>query len=476
MTEQIKLFIGGEWVGGGGRDSIPVINPATEEPVADLCLATADDLQRVLEAADQGFRAWRALPAAERRQLMKKAAGLLRERADSLARTLTLEQGKTLPQAKGEILVTAAYVDELADCGARVAGRLLPVEPGGIERRIVYEPIGPIFAVSPWNLPAMMPGRKIGTSLAAGCSIIVKPAKETPQTAYLIAACFQDAGVPDGVVNVVSGDAALVSDTLIESDVVRKVSFTGSTDIGKMLAAKAGAHMKKVTMELGGHAPVIVFDDVDVRNVVNTLVPARYHNAGQSCMAATRFFVHDDVYAEFVEAFSEAAAALKLGDGMDEATDMGPLTSGRRVPVMEALVEDALVKGATLKAGGQRPERRGYFFEATVLADVPADATIMSEEPFGPVTPLTRFDDTDEVIRRANGTPYGLAAYVFTRDLGRADAIAAALDAGLVGINTTQIAGPVVPFGGVRDSGIGREGAMDGVLESMVSKTVSTGT
>ena len=474
MTDQVKLFIGGEWLEGGDRDTIPVINPATEKPVAELCMATKGDLERALEAAARGFRIWRTTPADERRILMRKAAALLRERADAIATALTIEQGKTLAQAKGEILVTAAYFDELADCGARVVGRILPVESSGVRRRIVHEPIGPVFAVSPWNLPAMMPGRKIGTSLAAGCSVIVKPAKETPQTAYLIAACCQDAGIPDGVVNVVSGPSSLVSDTLIASDVIRKVSFTGSTEIGKQLAAQAGRHMKKVTMELGGHAPVIIFDDIDIQNAVAAIVPARYHNAGQSCMAATRFFVHDAVYDEFVSKFSTAAAALTVGDGTDTNTDMGPLTSERRIPVMTALIEDAVAKGATVSAGGTRPDRPGYFFTPTVLVDVADSADIMTEEPFGPVTPMARFSQIDDLIRRANSTPYGLASYVFTRDQARADQIAAALDAGLVGVNTTNIAGPAVPFGGVRDSGIGREGAMEGIIESMTTKTVTT--
>ncbi len=475
VLDQVRLFVGGEWLEKGSRDVISVVNPATEEPVSEVCMATLEDLERALEAADRGFHVWRAMPSAVRCRLMKATAALIRERAENIATVLTLEQGKTIAQAKGEVMVTAAYMDDLAECGVRIAGRLLQPEESGLGRRIVYEPIGPVFAVSPWNLPAMMPGRKIGTSLAAGCSIVLKPAKETPQTAYLIAACCQDAGIPEGVVNVVSGPSGLVSDTMIASDVIRKVSFTGSTEIGKLLAAKAGTHMKKVTMELGGHAPVIVFDDVDVSRAVSMLVPARYHNAGQSCMAATRFFVHDAVYDEFVAKFSRAASGLALGDGADGGTDMGPLTSGRRVPVMQTLVADAVDRGSTLMAGGGRPDRRGYFFEATVLADVPDDALIMTEEPFGPVTPIARFEDVDDVVERANGTPYGLAAYVFTRDLAKANRVAGLLEAGLVGINSTNVAGPAVPFGGVRDSGVGREGAIEGVLESMTTKTVSTG-
>ena len=474
MTHQIRLFIGGEWVEPGSRDTVEVLNPVTEKPVSELCLATVDDLGRVLEAADQGFNIWSAMPAAVRGRLLKKAASLMRERADAIARVLTLEQGKTLAQAKGEVMVTAAYIEDLAECGARVAGRLLQIEESGVRRRIVHEPVGPVYAVSPWNLPAMMPGRKIGTTLAAGCSIILKPAKDTPQTAYLIAACCQDAGIPDGVVNVVSGPSSLLSDTLIASDVIRKISFTGSTEIGKIIAAQAGACMKKATLELGGHAPVIVCHDVDVQSAVSMLLPVRYHNAGQSCMATSRFFVHDAVYDEFVAGFSSQASAITLGDGTDPATDMGPLTSERRVPVMEALVEDARNNAATVTAGGKPLDREGYFFEATVLAGVPDSAAIMREEPFGPVTPIAPFNEIDDVIERANSTPYGLASYVFTKDMARAEYLAESLEAGLVGVNSTNVAGPAVPFGGVRDSGIGREGAMEGVLESMTTKTVST--
>jgi len=474
MTEQIRLFVAGRWIARGTRDVMPVLNPATEETIAELVMASPDDLELALNAAAEGFEIWRRLAAAERACLLRKTATLIRERVDAISRTLTLEQGKTLTQAAGEVMMTAAYLDELAELGARICGRVLEREPSGVTRVVRYEPIGPVFAVSPWNLPAMMPGRKIGTALAAGCSIIVKPAKETPQTAYLLAACCQDAGIPDGVVNVLSGPSSVLSDTMISSKVIRKVSFTGSTEVGKTLAATAGAHMKKVTMELGGHAPVIVFDDVEVEGVVSALVSARHHNAGQSCMAATRFFVHERIHDEFVAKFSGAAAALRIGEGIDAATQMGPLTSARRVAVMQALVEDAVRTGASVETGGGRPDRPGYFFDPTVLSGLADSATVMSEEPFGPITPIVGFGDIEDVVARANATPYGLAGYVFSRDRAQAEFVASALDAGLVGINTTDIAGPTVPFGGVRDSGIGREGALEGILETMTTKTVST--
>ena len=472
--ERIRLYIDGEWLEPAGRDHLPVVDPATESVVSELCLATPDDLERALHAAARGFDAWRQTSIAERTRLMHATARLLRERADTIARILTLEQGKTIGQALGELQITAAYIDDLAEVGARIHGRQLSNDDARLSRVVLHEPVGPVFAVSPWNLPAMMPGRKIGNSLAAGCSVILKPAKETPQTAYLIAECCHDAGIPAGVVNVVSGPAALISETMITSDVIRKVSFTGSTAIGKSLAALAGANMKKVTMELGGHAPVIVLDDVDAESVAGMLVQARYHNAGQSCMAATRLYVHSAVYERFVDAFTRDAEELALGSGLEPATDMGPLASERRPPVMAQLVEEAVGRGARLTTGGRQPDRRGYFFEPTVLADLPDDAAVMREEPFGPVSAIARFDNLEDAIARANSTPYGLAAYVYTNDLSVARRVSAELDAGLVGINTTNVAGPAVPFGGVRDSGIGREGAVEGILESMTTKTVST--
>ena len=474
MSKLIRLFIDGEWVESGARDVIPVLNPATEKTVAELCMANQDDLDHALAAAQRGFDIWRSTPASRRAQLLRNTAALMRDRVATIGAVLTQEQGKTLPQASGEILTTAAYFDELASCSTRVIGQLLPQEDSGVARSIIYEPIGPVFAISPWNLPAMMPGRKIATTLAAGCSIIVKPAKETPQTAYLIAQCCQDADIPDGVVNIVSGASSLISDTLIASPIIRKISFTGSTEVGKMLAQTAGSYMKKATMELGGHAPVIVFDDVEVESVVSMMVPSRYANAGQSCMAATRFFVHDSIYDNFVAAFTKKTAGLKLGNGLDDGIDMGPLTSERRLLVMERLVADAIQSGATLVHGGKRLQRPGYFFEPTILSEVPDQAKIMMEEPFGPITPIIRFDNIDDVVNRANSTPYGLASYIFSRDLNVAHYVASALHAGLVGVNTMNVAGPTVPFGGIGDSGIGREGAMEGLLESMTTKTIST--
>ncbi len=473
MAKTLKLCIDGQWREGGDGEVMPVVNPATEEVVANLCMASAADLNDVLDSALRGFEVWRSVSPAERAAHIRGVASLLRERIEQIAKTLTIEQGKTLSQSRWEVAGTAAYFDDLASWAERVYGRLVSQDGLGITRSIVYEPIGPTFAVAPWNLPAMLPGRKIATALAAGCSVVVKPAKETPETAYLIVQCCKDAGIPDGVVNAISGSSSAISDTLISSSVIRKVSFTGSTGVGKQLAQLCGLHMKKATMELGGHAPVIVCADSDVEDVIDLTVAGRYSNAGQSCIAPTRFFVERASYERFVEAFSARVKAMKVGNGLDNV-DMGPLTSARRIPVMEGLVADAKEHGATVTAGGKRIEGKGYFFEPTVLRDVPDTAEIMFEEPFGPITPIDAFDDLDEVIARANSTPYGLSSYVFTESLSVAGYLSRNVEAGMVGVNSLNAAAPPVPFGGVRDSGIGREGSMEGVLESMVTKTIST--
>lgn len=471
---QIRLFIDGKWREGSNGETLDVINPANEEVIGKLSVATQEDLGDALNAVAKGFLVWKNTPASDRARIIHKTADLMRERIDEMALINTIEQGKPVGQSKFEIMVTANYFDDLADRGVEVNNKEYTPDPIGINRSIQYEPIGPIYASSPWNLPAMMPGRKIATALAAGCSIIVKPAEETPETAAMIAQCCQDAGLPDGVVNLVYGSPQMISDTLIASPIIRKISFTGSTEVGKLLAQMAGTHMKKATLELGGHAPVIICDDVDVEQVVKTTVPARYANSGQSCMAATRFFVQEKIYDQFVELFTREVKNLQTGDGTQENTDMGPLANERRLKVLEALVKDAVSQGSRITTGGNRMSGKGFFFEPTVLVDVPDNANIMTEEPFGPITPIASFQTIDEVIKRANATPYGLASYVFSHNQKLADEISDGLEVGLVGVNSMNVAGPVVPFGGVKDSGIGREGAMDGIMECLVSKTISS--
>jgi succinate-semialdehyde dehydrogenase/glutarate-semialdehyde dehydrogenase len=475
MNELVGLYVDGTWRPAKSDQTAALVNPATGEEFGRLSLASPADIDDALAAARRGFTRWRAIPSVERCRLLSLVGQLMRERVDAMARDLTLEQGKPLPQAKGEILATADYFTAIASAAMNLFGRVVPAGSDGIRRMVTYEPIGPVFAVSPWNLPAMMPGRKIANSLGAGCSVIVKPARETPLSAYAIAKCCEDAGIPTGVVNVLCGDAAQISAAMVTSEVIRKISFTGSTAVGKALAQLAGASLKKMTLELGGHAPVLVFDDVDLEAVVEATVSARFANAGQSCLAPTRFFVQRRNYAQFVEHFSARASALRVGDGRDPGTEMGPLASARRLTVMDTLVRDAVHKGARLTAGGIRLERPGFFFAPTVLADVPESAALMSEEPFGPVTAIVPFEDVSAVIERANATAYGLAAYVFTRDFDLAQRVVAQLEAGMVGINSMSVAHPSVPFGGVKDSGIGREGALDGLLDSMVTKSISVG-
>lgn len=475
MHELVGMYIDGTWRLAKSGATTPLVNPATGEEFGRLSLASSADIADALAAAQRGFARWRKIPSTERCRLISLAGQLLRERVDAVGRDLTLEQGKPLAQAKGEIFATADYFTGIAAAATNLFGRVPPTGSDGIRRSVIYEPIGPVFAVSPWNLPAMMPGRKIANSLGAGCSVIVKPAKETPLSAYAIAKCCEDAGIPPGVVNVICGDAAQISEAMIASSVIRKVSFTGSTPVGRVLAQHAGTSLKKITLELGGHAPVIVFDDADLEEVVKATVMARFANAGQSCLAPTRFFVQKPRYAQFVELFSAQASALRVGDGTDPATQMGPLTSARRLPLMDTLVSDARQKGARVTAGGKRLERPGFFFAPTVLADVPKHSALMSEEPFGPVTAIVPFDEVQEVIDRANATAYGLAAYVFTRDADLAVSVVAQIEAGMVGINSMSVAHPSLPFGGVKDSGIGREGAYDGLLDSMVTKSISVG-
>jgi succinate-semialdehyde dehydrogenase/glutarate-semialdehyde dehydrogenase len=475
MRELAPMYIDGIWRPAQSGNTAGLVNPASGEEFGRLSLASAPDIDAALAAAQRGFARWRQLPLAERCRLISLVGELLRERVDAIARDLTLEQGKTLAQARGEILATADYFTGIAAAAMNLSGRTVPTGSDGMRRSVTYEPIGPVFAVSPWNLPAMMPGRKIANSLGAGCSVIVKPARETPLSAYAIAKCCEDAGIPPGVVNVICGDAAQISAAMIGSRVIRKVSFTGSTPVGRALAQIAGSSLKKITLELGGHAPVIVFDDADLEAVVEATVTARFANAGQSCLAPTRFFVQQRLYAQFVQLFSAQAGVLRVGDGMDPATQMGPLTSARRLPLMDALVKDALQRGARLTAGGRRLERAGFFFAPTVLAEVPEAAALMSEEPFGPVTAIVPFTDVDTVIERANATAYGLAAYIFTRDPDLALRVVSQVEAGMVGINSVSVAHPSLPFGGVKDSGIGREGAYDGLLDSMVTKSISVG-
>ena len=469
----LNHFIDGKWVEPTSGKGQEVMNPARNTPLAKLGYASRSDLDKALAAAKKGFDTWRKVSAFERSKILRKAADLIRTRADDIARVLTMEQGKILAEAKMEVLSAADITEWFAEEGRRAYGRIIPARADGVRNMVILEPVGPVAGFCPWNFPVTQAVRKIAASLAAGCSIICKCPEETPASPIGLVRCFHDAGVPAGVLNLVYGVPAEISEYLIPHPTIRKVSFTGSIPVGKKLAALAGAHMKRVTMELGGHAPVLVFDDVDGEEVAKTMSFMKYRNAGQVCISPTRFFVHDKVYDKFVGKFADLARSLKVGDGLDPTSKMGPLANPRRVNAVEAFVHDAQEKGAKAAAGGKRIGNQGNFFEPTVLTDVPDSARIMNEEPFGPIAVMLRFKDTDEVLARANKLAFGLASYAFTKNAKTATKVADTLDHGMVTINHLGLALPETPFGGVKDSGYGHEGGIEGLQVYMVAKFVS---
>ncbi|MDR3510193.1 MAG: NAD-dependent succinate-semialdehyde dehydrogenase [Caulobacteraceae bacterium] len=471
--DPLFLFIGGAWIAAEGRAASPVVDPATGETIGAVPLAGPDDLDRALEAAWKGFAAWRAVPAFERGKLLRRAAELIRARAEASAVQLTLEEGKLLAEARQEVAAAADIFDWFAEEGRRAYGRVIPARAEASRFTVQREPVGPMAAFTPWNFPATGPARKIAASLAAGCSCIIKPAEETPATALAIARALDEAGLPKGVLNVVFGDPAAVSAHLIASPVIRKISFTGSTRVGRLLGALAADGVKRTTLELGGHAPVIVFEDADLDRAVSLALAAKFRNAGQVCTSPTRFYLHETLHDRFVEAFAAGAQAMTVGDGLAAESRMGPLANPRRLSAMEALVDDALRTGASLAAGGRRVGDQGFFWRPTVLADTPASARIMNEEPFGPIIVTQAFDDLDAVVAEANRLPFGLAAYAFTRSLSTATAISERLESGMVGLNTFTITVPETPFGGVKQSGHGREGGLEGLDAYLVAKLVS---
>jgi succinate-semialdehyde dehydrogenase / glutarate-semialdehyde dehydrogenase len=473
MYSDVSLFIDGSWAKAAAGRTIPVVNPATGEDIGTVAHADKSDLDRALEAADKGFRAWRKVSAFDRSKIMRKGANLLRDRADAIAPLLTIEQGKPLPEAKGETLAGADVIDWFAEEARRTYGRVIPARAEGVYQLVVKEPVGPVAAFTPWNFPINQVVRKLSCALAAGCSIIVKAPEETPASPAELIRCFADAGVPAGVINLFYGVPSEISEYVIPHPIIRKISFTGSTAVGKQLAAIAGAHTKRVTMELGGHAPSIVFDDADVDLASRLLSTTKLRNAGQVCVSPTRLLVQEKVYDSFVGKFTEAVKSAKIGDGMESGTQMGPMANPRRIAAMEAFIGDAVQKGARLDTGGHRVGNKGYFFEPTVLTDVPKDARIMNEEPFGPVAVITPFRDFDEVVSEANRLPYGLAAYAYTRSAKTAQAVAAAVETGMISINHHGLALPEVPFGGVKDSGYGSEGGSEALEAYLNTKFVS---
>ncbi|WP_343504225.1 NAD-dependent succinate-semialdehyde dehydrogenase [Alloyangia pacifica] len=467
------LFIAGEWLPAQDGRSLPVIDPATEEEIGRVAHAGAADLDAALAAARAAFPIWAATGAFDRYKLMRKAAELLRGRADLIAAMMTAEQGKPLAQSKMEVLAGADTIDWFAEEARRTYGQVIPPRQGGITQITIKQPVGPVAAFTPWNFPINQVVRKLAAALASGCSIIVKGPEETPASPAELIRCFADAGLPAGVANLVYGDPAEVSSYLIPHPVIRKVSFTGSTPVGKQLSALAGAHMKRATMELGGHAPVLVFDDADVDSAIALMATHKFRNAGQVCVSPTRFLVQQGIADRFIEGFTEAARAIKVGPGIDPQSEMGPLANERRIPALQRLIEDAVVRGAQLTTGGQRIGNRGWFFEPTVLTDVPAEAAIMNEEPFGPVAIINRFASTDDALAEANRLPFGLASYAFTRSAATAHRLEQEIRAGMLSMNHLGLALPETPFGGLGDSGMGTEGGSEAIEAYLETRFVT---
>ncbi len=468
-----QLLINGEWRNAQSGRTIDVFNPATGEMIGKVAHAEKVDLDAALDAAAKGFKIWSASSPFDRSKFMRRAADLLRERADAIAPILTLEQGKPVAEAKGEILAGADIIDWFAEEARRTYGQIIPARAAGVSQMAFKLPVGPVAAFTPWNFPINQVVRKLSAAIAAGCSIIVKAPEETPASPAELIRVFVDAGIPAGVVNLVYGVPSEISEYLIPHPVIRKISFTGSTPIGKMLAGLASQHMKLSTMELGGHAPAIIFDDADVEGAVKTLAMSKFRNAGQVCVSPTRFLVQENVYEQVVQSFTEKAKAIKVGNGFDEGVQMGPLANERRIPALESLIQDAVDNGARLMTGGRRIGNVGNFFEPTVLADAPKTARIMNEEPFGPVAVFSSFKTLDEVIDEANRLPFGLASYAFTRSAENARELGMRIEAGMTTINHLGLALPEVPFGGIKDSGYGTEGGSEAINAYLTTKFVT---
>ena len=465
-----QLFINGQWQDAADGKSLAVFNPASGKEIGRVAQAGIPDLDAALAAAKKGFETWRDVPAIERNKIMRKAAALMRERAGDIAKLLTQEQGKPLVEAKGEAMAAADIIEWFADEGLRVYGRIVPSRFNLAARQMVLkDPVGPVAAFTPWNFPINQVVRKMAAALAAGCSMIVKAAEETPAAPAELIRAFADAGIPPGVLGLVYGNPAEISNYLIPHPVIRKITFTGSTPVGKQLAALAGKHMKRVTMELGGHAPVIVAEDADVALAVKAAGAAKFRNAGQVCISPTRFLVHESIKNDFAAALIQYSQGLKVGDGAAEGTTMGPLANPRRITAMAEFTQDAIRQGATVAHGGERIGDVGNFWQPTILTDVPLSAKVFNDEPFGPMAAIRSFNTLDEAISEANRLPFGLAGYAFTRSLKNADLLARRVEVGMLWINMPALPTAEMPFGGVKDSGYGSEGgpeAMDAYLNA----------
>lgn len=461
--ETLELLIGGEFRAGSEGVTEPVIDPATDEVLAEVPHASTADLDAALEASRRGFEVWRATPALERQKVMERAARLLDERSERIARNLTLEMGKPVGESRLELGFAIDVLRWYGEEGKRAYGRTVPARVPGMRQEVIKEPVGPALAFVAWNFPAVNVMRKVAGALGAGCSLIIKPSEETPATAVAIARALQEAGLPEGVLNVVFGVPAEVSSHLIASPIPKKVSFTGSVEVGKHLQRLAADTLKRCTMELGGHAPVMVFADTDVEKVAKMTAAGKFRNGGQVCVSPTRFLVEDAAYDRFTQAFAEVARGVQVGHGLEDGTVMGPLIGRRRLDVMEGFVEDATASGATLLAGGERIGNQGAFFAPTVLGDVPRSARVMNEEPFGPIAPVARIASLDDMLDEANRLSFGLAAYAFTSDRKTARALRDGVESGMLALNSLLVSTPETPFGGIHDSGYGSEGGIEGL-------------
>lgn len=473
MYENLSLYIDGQFIGADERECLDVVNPATGEVIGKLPAATTADLDDALRAAQKAFQSWKKTSPLERSRILRRVAELTRERCDEIARNITLDMGKPLAEARLEVNNCAEQAEWHAEECRRIYGRVIPARLPNVRQFVVREPVGVCAAFTPWNFPYNQALRKMVAALGAGCTLILKGPEDAPSAVVALARIFHDAGLPPGCLNVVWGKPAEISQHLIASPIVRKVSFTGSVPVGKQLAALAGAHMKRVTMELGGHSPVLVFDDADVEPAARLLAGLKMRNAGQVCIAPSRFYVHEKAYDRFVAEFSGAIRKMKVGNGLEPDTNVGPLAHGRRVDAMRQMVDDALAHGAGIAFQAEVEQTGGYFFAPTVLTDVPDQARIMLDEPFGPVAPVSRFSDVDDVLRRANSLPYGLASYVFTGSLKTASYVSSNLEAGMVNVNHFGIALAETPLGGVKDSGVGSEGGMETFDGYLTTKFVS---
>lgn len=471
--EELSLYIDGEFIRGEGRHEQDVFDPATGDVIGRLPHATQADLDRALAAAERAFQSWRSVSPTDKGAILRKVGDLSRARAKEIGRNITLDQGKPLAEAVGEVMRCADHCDWHAEECRRIYGRVIPPRLPNVRQFVLREPIGVCAAFTPWNFPYNQAIRKISAAIAAGCTIIIKGPEDSPSAVVAIARLFHEAGLPPGVLNVVWGVPHEVSEYLISSPIVRKVSFTGSVPVGKQLAALAGRHMKRITMELGGHSPVIVCADADIERAATMLAASKFTNAGQVCVSPTRFYIQETVWDRFMARFIAASRGIKVGAGLESGTTMGPLAHARRVIAMSEFVQDAVARGARIEVGGERIGASGNFFAPTVLAAPPDDASIMQSEPFGPIAACVPFKELDEAIRRANSLPYGLSSYAFTSSSKSALRIQNGIEAGMININHFGQALPETPFGGIKDSGMGSEGGTETFDGYLVTKFVT---